>query len=80
MIKEGILHGADTRHKAVQCKSEVEAIEILKILNFLKQQHCTHKQKDPNTWTDIKKKKPKKTQQDLQKVYQPEEDEYLKNK
>lgn len=56
MIKAGILHGADTRHKAVHCRSEVEAMEILKTLNFLKQQHCTHKQKDPNTWTDIKKK------------------------
>lgn len=43
MIKGGILHGADTRHKAVHCRSEVEAMEILKTLNFLKQQHCTHK-------------------------------------
>lgn len=26
MIKEGTLHGADTRQKAVQCGSEVEAV------------------------------------------------------
>lgn len=40
----------------------------VKTLNFLKQQHCMHKQKDPNTWTDIKKN-PK----DLEKVNPTEE-------
>lgn len=28
----------------------------IKTLNFLKQQHCMHKQKDPNTWINIKKR------------------------
>lgn len=40
----------------------------VKTLNFLKQQHCMHKQKDPNTWTDIKK-----NTDDLEKVNPTEE-------
>lgn len=36
-------------------KLSVSSGEI-KTLNFLKQQHCMHKQKDPNTRINIKKR------------------------